>query len=237
MDNPSTIPHGALVPMSNALAVPGRGFEGMTIEREDLVIPRAKLLQPLSPEVVKDGMKAGQIINSLTQEVLPTRVVPIFCFKNYFRFNPRKREDAGFDAAYDAGAMIWRSTDPDDPRVQAETKFGPNGENPLAMTCLNFFSLFPGIPMPLIASFTKTSYRAGKQLLSLSRFCGGDMWSRAYQLGVEQTTNDKGTFYVFTVKVIGTSDETERQQAEAWWNGFSEQSAKLKVHEEEETPF
>jgi len=216
------------------LALPsGRGFEGMRIEKSDLLIPRAKLMQPLSPEVLERGMKLGSIVNSLLVDVLPSRVVPIFCFKSYLRFNPRSQSEEGFDAAYDPGALIWRSTDPDDPRVQAETKFGEEGEKPLAMTCLNFFSLFPGVAMPIIVSFSKTSYRAGKQLLSLARFCGGDMWSRAYQLGSALQTNEKGSYYTLTVSTLGNSDEAERSQAEAWWAMFSEKVAELKVHEEE----
>ena len=224
------------VPQGGALAVPGRGFEGMKLERSDLIIPRAKLLQALSPEVAEsqfEGAKAGLIINSLTKETLPSRVIPIFCFKSYFRFNPRNTQDANFNADFDPGAMIWRSTDPDDPRVQEQTQFGPNGENPVAITCLNFFSLFDGQPMPIVASFSKTSYKAGKQLLSLARFCGGDMWSRAYQLGTTLQKNEKGTYYTFTVTTLGDSTAEERAQAEAWWKTFSTKATELKVHEDE----
>jgi hypothetical protein len=206
------------------------------MERSDLIIPRAKLLQALSPEVAEslvEGAKAGQIRNSLTRDLLPSRLIPIFAFKSYFRFNPRNRNDAGYDPAYEPGAMIWRSTDPDDPRVQDETKFGENGETPLAMTCLNFFSLFSGVSMPLITSMSKTSYRTGKQLLSLARFCGGDMWSRAYQLGSALQVNDKGTYYTFTVTTLGDSSPEERQIAETWWQTFSDKAAELRVHEDE----
>ena len=49
-----------------------RGFEG-GVDREDLTIPRAKLIQALSPELTEglEGIKVGSIINSLTKEVLP----------------------------------------------------------------------------------------------------------------------------------------------------------------------
>ena len=221
------------VPTAGGLAIPGRGFEGMRMERSDLIIPRAKLLQALSPEVAEGDLKAGMIINSLTLETLPLRFVPIFCFKSYFRFNPRNRTDAAFDSAYEAGALIWRSIDPDDPRVVEETKFGPNGEKPLAMTCLNFFSCFPGVAMPIVASFSKTSYKAGKQLLSLTRFCGGDMWSRAYQLGSTLQNNNQGTYYTFSLTSLGASSAEEQAQAETWWKNFSDKATELKVHEEE----
>lgn len=216
-----------------ALTTAGRGFEGVT--KEDLLIPRASLLQALSPEIVEgmDGAKAGQIRNSLTHDLLPSRVIPIFCFKNYMRFNPRNRQDAAFNPNYEAGAVIWRSIDPNDPKVQEECTFGENGENPLATTFLNVFSLFPGVSMPIVLSFSKTSYKTGKQLLSLARFCGGDFWSRAYQLGSTLVTNDKGSYYVFTVTSLGESSAEERTTAEGWWTMFSEKAQALKVHEEE----
>lgn len=222
------------VPQGGVLTVPGRGFEGMRVEKSDLIIPRAKLLQALSPELeTEKPLKAGQIINSLTLDVLSPRVVPIFAFKSYFRFNPRQAGAPGYDPAFEPGAMMWRSTDPDDPRVQEECAFGPNGEPPLALTCLNFFAKFEGATMPIVLSFSKTSYKAGKQLLSLARFCSGDMWSRAYQVGAALQKNEKGTYYTFTVTSLGASTSEEQQVAESWWGMFSQKAAELKVHEEE----
>ena len=112
-----------------------RGFEG-GVDREDLIIPRAKLMQALSPELTEglEGIKVGSVINSLTKEVLPQEFIPIFMFKNYIRFNPRSKDDPNFDSEFDPGAVIWKSTDPLDPKVKAEARFGPNGEKPVATT-------------------------------------------------------------------------------------------------------
>ena len=223
-------------PNAGSLVVPGRGFEGMKLEKGDLIIPRCKLLQSTSPEVQEskfEGAKPGLLINSLTLDVLPPRFVPIFTWKEWFRFNPRNRDHEHFDATYDQGALIWRSLNPDDPKVQEQAVFGENGEAPVAMTVLNFFSLFSGVSMPIVVGFAKTSYKAGKQLLSLARFCGGDMWSRAYQLGVELQKNDQGTYHPLTVPPLGERATAERHIAETWWKMFSDKAAELKVHERE----
>src|SRR3990167_7619408 len=58
-----------------------RGFEG-GVEKEDLIIPRAKLLQAMSPEMQEGGFTVGEIINSLTKEYLAEEFIPIFMFKN-----------------------------------------------------------------------------------------------------------------------------------------------------------
>ncbi len=209
-----------------------RGFEN-GITQEDLIIPRAKLIQALSPEITEGlGVKPGAIINSLTKEVLPDEFIPIFMFKNYIRFNPRSKADPNFDPAYEPGAVVWKSNDPDDPKVVAETRFGPNGEKPIATTFLNFFSCFPGVPMPVIVSFSKTSYKAGRQLLSLAKFCGGDMFSRKYRLASVMETNDIATYAVFKVAPIGAVSPEEYKLCERLWNDFSEKAKDIHVHDE-----
>lgn len=211
----------------------GRGFEG-GINQEDLIIPRAKLIQALSPEVAEGlGFKPGAIINSLTKEILPDEFIPVFMFKNYIRFNPRSKADPNFDTAFEPGAVIWKSSDPEDPKVLAETKFGANGEKPVATTFLNFFSYFHGVPMPIIVSFSKTSYRAGRQLLSLARFCGGDMFSRKYRLFSQMESNDIGTYAVFKIAPIGAATPDEYKLCERLWNDFSEKVRDIQVHDED----
>lgn len=213
---------------------PQRGFEER-IDQEDLIIPRAKLIQALSPEMsegIKD-VKIGSIINSLTKDVLPEEFIPVFMFKNFIRFNPRKKDDPNFDKKYEPGAVIWKSTDPDDPKVIAETRFGANGEKPLATTFLNFFSYFPGCPMPIIVSFSKTSYKTGKQLLSLGKFCGGDMFSRKYRLTSQMETNDVGTYAVLKVTPVGQVEPDEFKICERLWNDFSAKAKDIQVHDDD----
>ena len=211
---------------------PQRGFEG-GVDQEDLIIPRAKLIQALSPELAEgvDGIKIGSIINSLTKEVLAQDFIPIFTFKNFIRFNPRSKDDPNFDSDYEPGAVIWKSVDPMDPRVKEQTKFGPNGEKPVAITFINFFSYFPGVSMPIIVSFSKTSYKAGKNLLSLAKFCGGDMFSRKYKLVSQMETNDVATYAVLKVKPVGAVTPEEFQLCERLWNEFSSKVEAIQVHE------
>ena len=207
-----------------------RGFESKDIDQSDLIIPRAKLLQKLSPEV-DEGMKPGQIINSLTKEALPEEFIPIFVFKNYIRFNLKNTDDPNFDSGFEPGAIMWRSNDYLDEKVQKETKFGSNGEKPLATTFMNFFSYFPGISMPIIISFSKTSYKAGKQLLSLAKFSGGDMFGKKYKLQSHKETNDIATYFVLKTAVSGKPTADELKRCESWWNEYSQKQ--IIVHEEE----
>lgn len=232
--NLATTGQGALAAFSGQK----RGLEEPTAQ-SDLEIPRAKLLQALSPDVVENGkdFQSGMIINSLTKEVLPAEFIPIFKFTTWARFNPRDKKSPDFNPELEPGAMIWRSTDPEDERVKKEAYagpngqiFGPNGEIPKAITFMNFFSYFPGVPMPVVLSFSRTSYKAGRHLVSLVRFTEGDMFSRRYRLGVKQQKNDMGTFYVLTVDPVAKATEDEYKLAESLWEEF--RGKEIKVHEE-----
>ena len=105
-----------------------RGFEeGVT--REELIIPRTKLLQFMSPELMdeetQDKFKVGQIINSITKDILPESFIPIFKFTEWIRFNPRDEKSPNFDTLFQPGALLWRTKDPNDPKVIQEGQFGP----------------------------------------------------------------------------------------------------------------
>ena len=194
-----------------------RGFEA-EIDKSDIIIPRAKLIQKMSVEF-GEGVKEGAIINSVTKEILPSIFTPIFIYKEFVRFDDNK-------------TMLWKSTDPKDPRVIKEAAFGENGEAPLAMTTLNFFSMFDGLPMPVIVSFGKSSYKTGKQLLSLARFSGQDMFARKYTLGSKKVDNPKGSFCIFTVNPAGFVTEADYIIANQLWETYSSKAADLKVHDE-----
>ena len=211
-----------------------RGFEE-PVDQTDLIIPRAKLVQPTSEEVSDPtfALRAGAMINSLTKEAISPQFVPIFYYKEYLRFNGRKPADPGYVAEVAPGALIWRTRDGNDQRVLAECGFGPDGETPLAITTLNFFCLFTDSAMPLILSFGKTSYKAGKNLLSLAKLRGGAMFSRKYKLGVLPAKNDKGSYFVLKVDPAGDCDAEMFRTAESYFNQFAMKRDKLKTHVED----
>lgn len=203
------------------------------LDKEDLIIPRAKLLQALSPEIADgDGTKkVGQIVNSLSGELCPEIFTPIFMFKTWARFNPRNASDPAYNPNFGPGDVIWKTNDPRDPRVETETKFGPNGERPLATTFMNFFSLFEGQTEPTVISFSNTSYKAGKRLLSLYHFSGQNMFAKRYRLFSLKETKDVGTYYILQVEPAGENSDEVYQRCKAMWKQFSNKP--VEVHAED----
>lgn len=207
-----------------------RGFED-PIDRNDLLIPRVKKLEQMSPEVIDGDLKAGQIINSITQEILPKEFIPIFFFKQWIRFNPRDTKSDQFDASFGPGDIIYRTDDSSDERLKTDGVW--NGDTPPKATAfLNFLSYFPGQEMPIVVSFCNTSYKSGKKLLSLTKFAGGDMFSKKYELSCKKTQNDKGTYHVLDVKLSGVPEDQDFKKCEAFFNSF--RSKDIQVHQENE---
>ena len=207
----------------------GRGFEG-GVDREDLILPRAVLLQALSPQIGEvDGLKAGMVINNITNEVLPEKFIPIFRYVEFLKFNPRDSKSPEYDPAFEPGALIWRTTNPADPRT-AECRFSEDGSKPTAIKTMNFLCYFPDVPMPIVLGFSKTSYKAGKKLISLAQFSGGDMFSKIYALKVKQADKDGIKYYILDVAPIGKANKENFVIAEAWYEQF--RGKELKTHEE-----
>ena len=86
--------------------------------------------------------------------------------------------------------------------------------------------------MPIIVSFSKTSYKTGRQLLSLTKFSGGDMFSRKYSVESKKVTGDSGTYFILKVGAAGLVDPEELVLCERWWTEYSMKVKELKVHDE-----
>jgi hypothetical protein len=209
---------------------PKRGFEETT-DKEDLILPRATLLQALSPQVIDgvEGCRPGIIINNITQEVLPEVFVPIFKWTEYLRFNPRDNKADNYDPAFEPGALIWKTVAPT-PEQIAECQFGEAGEKPVAMKSMNFLCYFVGVEMPIVLSFAKTSYKAGKKLISLAQFSGSDMFSRKYKLMSKHAESNGNKYFVLEVGIVSKTNKEEFAIAENWFESF--RGKDIKVHDE-----
>lgn len=208
----------------------GRGFEEKT-EREDLILPRATLLQALSPQVIDgvEGCRPGVIVNNITTEPLGEVFIPIFKWTEYLKFNPRDSKAEGFDPAFEPGALVWKTATPTPEQIE-ECKFGEEGEKPTAMKVMNFLCYFLGSEMPIVLSFAKTSYKTGKKLISLAQYTGGDMFSKKYKLTAKQAESNGNRYFVFDVGIVGKANKEEFAIAEGWYESF--RGKEIKTHDE-----
>jgi len=183
------------------------------IGQEDLILPRTELLQALSPTVVAGDAQPGQIVNNISKEVYTNPVIiPLVVSKNWIRWRTRA----------EGGGMVWRSNDPTDPKVIEESKWGSDGTKPMCTAYLNFLCMIEGDDMPIIVSFSNTSYNAGKKLLTLCKMSPtGKLSASRYALLSHSRTNNMGTFFVYDVKKIGPSTTEQQEQAAKFGSMFS----------------
>lgn len=71
-------------------------------DADDILIPRIKVAQALTPEVKERKVDIGDIFNSLTMDVLTDKVfIPVCKFNNHIWWRPRN----------DGGGIICRAAD------------------------------------------------------------------------------------------------------------------------------
>lgn len=199
------------------------GFEDEN--SDDMIIPRVKVVQTLSPERKDKIANEGDIINSLTKEKLNGKVfIPVFKFNNNIEWRDRS----------EGGGIICMARD-------GKCGEKTNGERLLCASCkrcefdntkqgkealpkctkyINFFGFISGEPMPIILSFAKTNYAEGKKLYSLAKVTMQNMWNHGYVLNEKLMAKNGNEWYIITATPNGATTEEERAFALNMFKSF-----------------
>lgn len=189
----------------------GVGLEG--VRAQDLIIPRAKLLQALSPEVDEGNNVSGQIIDSVTGEILADEensiaFIPVFHFLQWIEWGERESNEGIIDQSLDPKGSLAMSV------ARREKKETKEGREVFRVTEYhNFLVLLPELSMkfPRIISCSKTNHRRARQLLALMRMREGcPIYAGKYNLLTEKTENQNGQkYYVIDFENNGWTTEDE----------------------------
>lgn len=236
---------GALPALNNGELIVGQE----NVETEDIVIPRVRLLQPISPEVVDRKGNAGDFINSMTGETLKEMDILIFWYlKSRLLFNralPGGNNEGiacrsvdgkvSLDGKKCGGcpATMW-DTLTEEQRRQGQKSRGPECDTVHNFPCLILNSNTPELPISL--SLRRTSANQAKQLISLVKLSRINWWNTIFRVTSKLTRNDRGAFYVYEVKTARPATEDERKKGEMFYRGLAT-GRKLVVHEEEKDDF
>lgn len=197
---------------------PPRGLDDE--DPSDLLLPRIELLQSMSPAVQQGLGTAGTLVNQISKTPLPTDIfIPIAMHRKFIKWIPRN----------EGGGIEYQTTNPKDPRVIEDTKWGPHGEKPSCTKYMNFLVLLEGQTLPIIISFAMTSFQAGRKLYTMCKMAGGDIWNKKYKLHAVSKSNNMGTFFVFDVTEAGDSSEQDRKTCEALYTTFSGRDLNFEV--------
>ena len=183
------------------------------------IVPRIKLLQGLSPEVMDDGGKAGEFYHTVAETSMgdSLKMVPVFVSQSVILWRPRKdggcilaRADDGihwdrpnteFDVKLDTGKNVTWNTGK---TVQQGglTDFGtmdPDDKNshPAATRMINIIAMFPDHLdlSPAAISLQRSSFKVGQQFVSKLAISKLPSWARIFDMTSKKDRNTDNESY------------------------------------------
>lgn len=217
---------------TTAVAVPEheRGWGTGGTDTRDILIPKILGMQGLS-RLVADGKAAmGDIVNSVTGEILgnmrevgkkPLKIIPITTFKTWV-------ENVVTEIPGQQVQKKFKGIVPMTPE-NADLPFESivDGKKIQRDRTLNFYVLVEGqtSEFPYLLSFRRTSFRAGQKLATHFIKCeiaavrGKPVPPAAtmFSLTGNKVTNEKGTFYVFDIEPAGPTASDDLKAAYEWF--------------------
>jgi len=218
--------------------IAGKGFENL--EREDILLPRLKLLQAQSPEVMESDEKPGTLFMNLQNKGVgeKTVITPVLHYRSRIKWIPKD----------DGGGMDCSAPDAKSPASHKyatscaeckyknwdETKKDKKEQAPECTMYENFVVLLADSTEPVILSMAKSQVKVAKKFYSMMAVKGGDMFDFLYELAVVKEKNDQGqTYFNFAVRDLGKkTDEKRKLVCDSLWASL----AKANIRTELEHP-
>ena len=208
--------------LANQQEVP-MGFEDE--DSNDMIIPRVKVIQTLSPERKDQIAVEGDIINSLTKEKLNgKKFIPVFKFNNNIDWKDRSEgggikciaRDAKLGTMSDGTNLVCASCK----RCEFDNTKQGKEALPKCTKYINFFGFFEGERMPIILSFAKTSYNEGKKLYSLAKVTMQNMWNYGYTLNEKLQAKAGNEWFICVPTAAGPTSEEDRLFGLSLYKGY-----------------
>lgn len=208
------------------------GFEEE--EEGDMIIPRVKVIQTLSPERKDKLAVEGDIINSLTKEKLNGKVfIPVFKFNSNILWKDRsagggiecQARDGKNATASDGTQLLCKICK----KCEFDNTKTGKAAIPTCTKYINFFGFISGQPIPIIVSFAKTNYNEGKKLYSLAKVTMQNMWNHGYVLNEKLVSKNGNEWYIINVAANGATTAEERALGMQLYTNFRNTDLKYDV--------
>lgn len=199
------------------------------IEAKDLIIPKFLVMQGLS-QAVSDGKAVlGEIRDSLENKLFGGKdktfeFIPLHHYKTWIVFTEEKGKlEYTAQVPYTAENADWEwNTTIDGKKVRRDQ-------------AINIYAILPneikdGIFMPYLISYRRTSYSAGKQMLTnlqKMKLANRPWFTKTFKLGSKQEKNDQGSYYVYTNEMGRDTKPEEIEAIKPWLLMLKSQAVKV----------
>jgi hypothetical protein len=234
----------------NVAVKPSEKLSIGNVDASDIVIPRVKLLQAISPEVEEyDAAKPGHFWHTLASESLgpSLRFVPIIIRKSYVLWAPRGDQRGILARANDgehwdvkdafkvkpkgsAKEVIW-STECGTVSGSGLSRFGssiPDDSNsqPAAALVYQFLAYFPDYPelSPSIILNTRSSIKPATQLVGKIQLRPANIFDQLYVMNSVKAEGAEGPYYNYQYISDGFPDKEVFEITQGLYHRFAEQT-------------
>lgn len=220
------------------------------IDRNDLEVPRLKLIQSVSKELdAYNKLRPGMFFHAATETIfdkLPVRVVPIFYERKFLLWNPldsgggilaRAEDgehwsppnvtfDVKLDKKYGGKAVKWKTADTVEKSGLANWgTMDPSdpGSQPAATLMLNFLFGFPDYPdeLPAVFTFQRSAIKAGRKFNTRLKTNRTPMFGLVFELSTTKASNSAQQSFYMPV-LTGAGDLRDN---EALYNEYRDMNA------------
>lgn len=210
------------------------GFENE--DDGDLIIPRIKVVQTLSPERKEKLAEEGDIINSLTKTKLNGKVfVPVFKITSNIYW--KDRSDGGGMQCQSRDGKIGQCSDGTSKMCKVcklnefdNTQTG-KAALPKCTKYINFFGFIQGKHIPIILSFAKTNYNEGRKLYSLAKVTMQNMWNHGYALTEKKVAKAGNEWFIIDTTPVGKTTDEDRAYGMQLFNAFRNADIKYDIED------
>lgn len=218
---------------STDLVAPPANWGAEGLSTRDLIIARVRTLQAISGDVSNGKGSPGDMLNSITGEMLakkgqPLELLPILSLRFWTVY-----EKVGVKTEYRDKYVMTESN-----QDQPKEFVSEDGKMMLRQQCLTFLCLQPSklTKFPLFVDFQRTNLQAGRNLSTIMQensFAGQPGCARTFSLVTEVTTYNKNSWFIQKVSPVRNSTEEEQVACFKWYQTFK---AKEAVQTDEEIP-
>ena len=202
---------------------------GAETSSQDLIVPKLMLMQAMSELVVAGKARAGDIINSLDENVVSDKdgTIDVIVFSSYKTVNTFVNDEYNKTETWNVeiGNLPYEET--------------LNGTKINRQHVLNFYVLTvdeirANTAFPSVVSFKGTSMYTGRKLATMmtrQKALGQPSASLVFTLGRTLEKNDKGSYYVWTAAKKRSSTMEEVTAAKIWWDVLAKRTVTVDAKE------